>query len=82
MLTARTARRDRVDGYSTGADLYMTKPVDGEELGLAITNLAKRTRANKRLLAQIKTIHSGLIVMSELFTIRTTKRYYFQSENR
>jgi len=44
MLTARTARQDRIDGYSRGADLYMTKPVDGEELSLAITNLAKRTR--------------------------------------
>ncbi|MCM0753263.1 hypothetical protein DEA98_26055 [Brucella pseudogrignonensis] len=71
-----------MDGYSTGADLYMTKPVDGEELGLAITNLARELAQTKRLLAQIKTIHSGLIVMSELFTIRTTKRYYFQSENR
>ncbi|MEN5276353.1 response regulator transcription factor [Brucella sp. TWI432] len=48
MLTARTAREDRIDGYSRGADLYMTKPVDGEELGLAINNLAKRTRTKLR----------------------------------
>lgn len=54
MLTARTARQDRVDGYSTGADLYMTKPVDGEELGLAITNLAKRTRANNKIVSTNK----------------------------
>lgn len=44
MLTARTGREDRVRGYSEGADLYMTKPVDSEELTLAINNLVKRTR--------------------------------------
>lgn len=44
MLTARTRREDRVRGYSDGADLYLTKPVDGEELLLAVRNLARRVR--------------------------------------
>ncbi|WP_163484600.1 response regulator transcription factor, partial [Escherichia coli] len=39
MLTARTGRDDRVRGYADGADLYLTKPVDSEELALAIVNL-------------------------------------------
>ncbi|WP_343315404.1 response regulator transcription factor [Brucella sp. BE17] len=47
MLTARTGREDRLRGYSEGADLYMTKPVDSEELALAINNLVKRTRKNE-----------------------------------
>ncbi|WP_176084488.1 response regulator transcription factor [Martelella sp. HB161492] len=42
MLTARTGREDRIRGYGEGADLYMTKPVDGNELLLAIRNLARR----------------------------------------
>lgn len=44
LLTARTGRDDRVRGYAGGADLYLTKPVDGEELTLAIINLGRRIR--------------------------------------
>ncbi|MCW2351813.1 response regulator transcription factor [Sphingobium sp. B12D2B] len=42
ILTARTATADRIRGYAEGADLYLTKPVNGQELLLAIQNLAKR----------------------------------------
>ncbi|GGC69928.1 response regulator transcription factor [Chelatococcus reniformis] len=42
LLTARTGRDDRVRGYAEGTDLYLTKPVDGEELLLAVRNLARR----------------------------------------
>ena len=45
MMTARTGREDRLHGYEQGADLYLTKPVDSEELALAITNLGRRVRA-------------------------------------
>lgn len=45
LLTARTGRDDRKRGYAEGADLFLTKPVDGEELVLAIRNLARRLRA-------------------------------------
>lgn len=45
MLTARTGREDRIKGYEQGADLYLIKPVDGEELALAIGNLARRIRS-------------------------------------
>lgn len=44
LLTARSGREDRVRGYDAGADIYLVKPVDGEELTLAIRNLARRTR--------------------------------------
>ena len=47
MLTARTGREDRLKGYEQGADLYLTKPVDSEELALAIANLARRVRSAK-----------------------------------
>lgn len=44
ILTARTKREDRIRGYGEGADIYLTKPVDTEELALAIGNLARRRR--------------------------------------
>lgn len=44
LLTARTGREDRVRGYAEGADLYLAKPVDTEELALAIVNLGRRMR--------------------------------------
>jgi DNA-binding response OmpR family regulator len=47
LLTARTARDDRLQGYGRGADLFFTKPVDGEELVLAIANLTRRVRGAK-----------------------------------
>lgn len=44
MMTARTGLDDRIKGYEEGADLYLTKPVDGKELALAIVNLTRRIR--------------------------------------
>jgi DNA-binding response OmpR family regulator len=45
MLTARTGQADRIRGYAEGADLYVTKPVVGEELLLAVNNLIRRIQA-------------------------------------
>lgn len=47
LLTARTGQADRIRGYAEGADLYLTKPVAGEELLLAVRNLAKRVRSQE-----------------------------------
>ncbi|MEK6788339.1 MAG: response regulator transcription factor [Pseudomonadota bacterium] len=44
MLTARTRPCDRVMGYKTGADIYLTKPTHTEELEAAIRNFACRLR--------------------------------------
>lgn len=42
MLTARSALLDRVKGYSSGADIYLAKPVPGEELLAALMSLRRR----------------------------------------
>lgn len=42
MLTARSQNKDKVLGYDSGADLYMTKPVNFEELCAAIQSFARR----------------------------------------
>jgi DNA-binding response OmpR family regulator len=42
MLTARNAPSDRSSGYSTGADVYLTKPANVHELESVIKNLGRR----------------------------------------
>ncbi len=46
MLTAKNASADRVNGLKIGADDYLTKPFNLEELLLRINNLLKRTYRN------------------------------------
>jgi two-component system alkaline phosphatase synthesis response regulator PhoP len=42
-LTARSAKVDKLEGLSLGADDYLTKPFDLDELLLRVANLLKRT---------------------------------------
>nr|WP_298720545.1 response regulator transcription factor [uncultured Steroidobacter sp.] len=59
ILTARVGHHDRRQGYAEGADLYMTKPVDSEELLLAVRNLARRVRDARGTPAQSGADHSA-----------------------
>lgn len=42
MLTARGREQDRVAGYESGADLYLTKPISSTELMAAIGSVSRR----------------------------------------
>lgn len=44
MLTARILSTDRAAGYQNGADVYLTKPANLDELEAAVANLARRIR--------------------------------------
>lgn len=44
MLTARTRGADRLDGYQSGADVYLHKPVNLQEILAVINNMAQRLR--------------------------------------
>jgi DNA-binding response OmpR family regulator len=44
MLTARKAPADRIMGYSSGADIYLTKPVSGDELQAVLISLHRRLK--------------------------------------
>jgi DNA-binding response OmpR family regulator len=44
MTTARTDVADRLDGYESGADIYLPKPTDPSELLAAAVALARRLR--------------------------------------
>lgn len=47
MLTARTTVEDKVAGYGSGADLYLTKPVSNAELLAAIASISRRVAGRK-----------------------------------
>nr|WP_321455776.1 response regulator transcription factor [uncultured Cohaesibacter sp.] len=42
IMTARDALQDRVKGYNCGADIYMVKPIEPEELAAAISSLIQK----------------------------------------
>lgn len=44
MVTARALPQDKRQGYDSGADIYIAKPVSLEELGAAIAALGRRLR--------------------------------------
>lgn len=46
ITTARSRLDDRLIGYESGADIYLSKPVDFKELLAAITNLNRRLAFN------------------------------------
>lgn len=47
MLTARDRDEDKVLGYESGADIYLTKPVPFSELAAAISALVRRISSEK-----------------------------------
>lgn len=44
MMTARNTNTDRVAGYNSGADVYITKPSSGDELLAAINSWQRRSK--------------------------------------
>jgi DNA-binding response OmpR family regulator len=44
MVTARSLPHDKQQGYLSGADIYMSKPISGEELCAAVASLGRRLK--------------------------------------
>jgi AraC-like DNA-binding protein len=44
LLTARAAKADKIEGFETGADDYIPKPFDADELLVRIKNLIEQRR--------------------------------------
>ncbi|PQA76664.1 transcriptional regulator [Rhodoferax sp. TS-BS-61-7] len=53
MLTARNQITDKLAGYDSGADIYLTKPTSVEELGAAVLALARRIKHPKPDMADL-----------------------------
>lgn len=65
MLTARSRETDRVLGYESGANIYLTKPVSFSELAAAITALSRRIQAEQTI-----STTNGLILDNSRLVLR------------
>jgi DNA-binding response OmpR family regulator len=66
-LTARSLKEDRIEGFRSGGDDYVTKPFSMEELTLRINAVLKRSGAGKK-----KESDSPSLYMIGSFTLDTT----------
>jgi len=67
-LTAKSASGDRVAGLKLGADDYLTKPFNLEELLLRVQNLLKRSSSSQETVSSLSTcqIEGNLINFPEM----------------
>lgn len=78
MLTARSALEDRIEGLNAGADYYLTKPFDTQELLACINALLRRQGGQVDELAYGNTtldLSSGLLVCGEK-SVRLSSREF------
>lgn len=52
VITARSSLDDKLEGYSRGADMYLTKPVEVSELCGAVAAFARRWQRTHELMSQ------------------------------
>ena len=91
LLTAKGRREDVVTGLRSGANDYVTKPFDREELrarvqvGMRIVelqqSLADRVKALEEALARVKQLQGLLPICSYCKKIRDDQNYWQQVEN-
>lgn len=70
-LTAKSLKEDRITGFKTGADDYITKPFSTEELSLRINAILKRSEIQYRQkkipdvfeLASVKFDHKNMVLL-------------------
>ena len=73
-LTARNQSEDKIKGLKLGADDYIIKPFEADELVLRLTNILKRTSRQKPLDVIQNDIQIGLYLFD-------TKRLELRTEN-
>lgn len=57
IASARNTVEDRIDGYSGGANVFLTKPIDIDELKAIIQSIGQRLSFNKRPSLAISVLH-------------------------
>lgn len=64
LLTAMTDINDRLQGYETGADLYLTKPIHPSELCSIVKALARRIKGNPDMTSSSIRLNTGKSLLS------------------
>jgi DNA-binding response OmpR family regulator len=90
LLTARRGQEDKIQGLKSGADDYITKPFNREELharvqvGIRVLELqgalAQRVRELEEALSSVKTLQGLLPICSYCKKIRNDRNYWQQVE--
>ena len=90
LLTARRGQEDKIHGLQSGADDYVTKPFNREELrarvqvGIRVLELqgalAQRVRELEEALSSVKTLQGLLPICSYCKKIRNDRNYWQQVE--
>lgn len=79
MLTARVMKHHRIEGFEAGADMYLQKPVDFEELVAIIKRLVKRLPENNQPVWKLKTHTSHLITPNnEVIKLTTSENHFLR----
>ena len=91
LLTAKTGKSDLVQGLEAGANDYVTKPFDPEELRARVNvglqmlglqeSLAQRVRELEEALSQVKQLQGLLPICSYCKSIRDDHNYWQRVEN-
>ncbi|MBF0527900.1 MAG: response regulator [Deltaproteobacteria bacterium] len=91
LLTAKTARAEIISGLTAGADDYVFKPFDREELSARVRSGARIIRYQKDLrkandelsaaLTQIKTLKGLLPICMDCKKIRDDQEYWLEIED-
>jgi DNA-binding response OmpR family regulator len=72
MLTSKAATRDKVEGFDSGADEYLTKPIDGDVFCARVTALLRRSGVGDSK----KLIHKDLTLMPAAGTATRAGRQF------
>ncbi|MEJ2032023.1 MAG: ATP-binding protein [Deltaproteobacteria bacterium] len=61
LLTARTKLEDRIDGYKHGADQYLSKPFNPQELQVVIESLLSQRELQAKLSSALKSLQEAQV---------------------
>lgn len=91
LVTAKSAQEDIVQGLESGADDYLTKPVDRDELRARLQagrriielqeSLSARVRELEDALARVRQLHGLLPICCYCKKVRDDKNYWQQVES-
>ncbi|WP_306604053.1 response regulator transcription factor [Azonexus sp.] len=69
MLTVRNAVNDKVRGYDSGADIYLPKPVERQELLAAVSALSRRVHPDSAINTAVSALSQGKAQLLHTFAL-------------